>query len=99
MASRFHPDDPETGDPEEFLILQAAYETLSDPSAARHTMPVWKAAEPGALPIFEFSQFVNGIEGETNRRLGILSLLYNHCFGTWWAIEQLTILTDGTCRA
>jgi hypothetical protein len=29
------------------------------------------------MPIFELSEFVNGIDGEVNRRLGIVSLLYN----------------------
>ena len=29
------------------------------------------------MPIFESRDFVDGIEGEINRRLGVLSLLYN----------------------
>ena len=31
--------------------------------------------ESGTLPIFEMREFLDGIEGETNRRLGILALL------------------------
>ena len=77
MASRFHPDNPETGDPEKFLILQAAYETLSDPQRRAAYDANLLSREPGTLPIFELSEFVNGIEGEVNRRLGVLSLLYN----------------------
>jgi hypothetical protein len=77
MASRFHPDNPETGDPEKFLILRAAYETLSDPKRRAAYDASLQSRDPGTLPIFELSEFVNGIEGEMNRRLGILSLLYN----------------------
>jgi curved DNA-binding protein CbpA len=77
MASRFHPDNPETGDPEKFLTLQAAYETLSDPKRREAYDASLLSRDPGTIPIFELSEFVNGIEGEMNRRLGILSLLYN----------------------
>lgn len=34
-------------------------------------------AEPAVSPIFQLSEFVIGLEGEANRRLGILSLLYD----------------------
>jgi hypothetical protein len=77
MASRFHPDNPETGDPEKFLILQSAYEVLSDPKRRAIYDGSRQVKDSGTLPIFELSEFVNGIEGEVNRRLGILSLLYN----------------------
>jgi hypothetical protein len=77
MAGRFHPDNPETGDPEKFLILQAAYEVLSDPKRRGDYDTTRQMRDSAPLPIFELSEFVNGIEGEVNRRLGILSLLYN----------------------
>lgn len=77
MASRFHPDNPETGDPEKFLTLQAACETLSDPERRAAYDASLQSRETGTIPIFELSEFVNGIEGEVNRRLGVLSLLYN----------------------
>ena len=31
LAARFHPDNPETGDPEKFFLLKSAYDVLSDP--------------------------------------------------------------------
>ena len=77
MARRFHPDNPETGDPEKFLVLQAAHEILSDPKRRAAYDASLQSRDPGTLPIFELSEFVNGIEGELNRRLGVLSLLYN----------------------
>ena len=77
MAARFHPDNPETGDVEKFLLLKTAYEVLSDPDLraeydGRHKK---QAAEP--MPVFELKDFVTGVEAEGNRRLGVLCLLYN----------------------
>jgi curved DNA-binding protein CbpA len=77
MAGRFHPDNPETGDPEKFLLLNRAYSILSDPKARSAYDASREGKEVKPNPIFELREFVNGIEGETNRRLGVLSLLYN----------------------
>jgi hypothetical protein len=77
LVSRFHPDNPETGDPEKFLILQEAHAVLSDPARRAAYDASLQSKESGTLPIFELSEFVNGIEGENNRRLGIMALLYN----------------------
>src|SRR4030095_4023860 len=76
MAARFHPDNPVTGDPEKFLLLKHAYEVLSDPHRPAEYDAKRDNREIRANPIFEMSEFVNGIEGELNRRLGVLSLLY-----------------------
>ena len=76
MASRFHPDHPATGDSEKFLLLKHAYEVLSDPERRAEYDAKRESREVRPNPIFEMSEFVNGIEGETNRRLGVLSLLY-----------------------
>jgi hypothetical protein len=77
MASRFHPDNPETGDPEKFLLLKHAYEVLSDAERRAEYDAKHEARDTRPNPIFEMSEFVNGVEGEVNRRLGVLSLLYN----------------------
>ena len=77
MAQRFHPDNPETGDPERFLLLNQAYDVLSDPGRRAEYDASRQSHEPEADPIFELGAFVNGIEGETNRRLAILAILYN----------------------
>jgi len=76
MASRFHPDNPATGDPEKFLRLKRAYEVLTDPERRAEYDAKRENREVPANPIFEMSEFVNGIGGEINRRLGVLSLLY-----------------------
>lgn len=77
MAARFHPDNPETGDQEEFLRLKQAYDVLSDPILRGQYDGMRDAAEAGPMPIFELKDFVTGVQAEANRRLGVLSILYN----------------------
>jgi hypothetical protein len=77
MAARFHPDNPQTGDSERFLLLNDAYETLSDPEKRTQYDGARRVGECQPLPAFELKEFVDGIEGEQNRRLGVLCLLYN----------------------
>jgi hypothetical protein len=76
MAQRFHPDNPKTGNLERFLLLKRAYEVLSDPDRRAEYDLNHCAADPQPLPVFESEAFLYGIEGEMNRRLGVLSLLY-----------------------
>ena len=77
MASRFHPDNTESGDVEKFLALQQAYQVLSDAGARAEYDRSLAARETTALAVFGQRGFVEGLDGERNRRLGVLSLLYN----------------------
>jgi len=77
MAARFHPDNPETGDVEKFLLLERAYNVLSNPERRAEFDAVLEGQKNEPLPIFELKDFVEGVQGEANRRLGIMSLLYN----------------------
>ena len=76
MAARFHPDNPKSGNRERFLQLKEAFEVLSNPARRAHYDACRQAHEPAPLPIFQENLFVDGIEGEGNRRSGLLSLLY-----------------------
>ncbi|MGD0668641.1 MAG: DnaJ domain-containing protein [Bryobacteraceae bacterium] len=76
MASRFHPDNPRTGSLERFLLLREAYQTLSDAALRAEYDATRQCQPPEPMPVFWQKSFVDGIEGETNRRLGVLSLLY-----------------------
>src|SRR5579871_4065149 len=77
MAARFHPDNPQTGDSERFLLLNDAYDVLSDVEKRAIYDTARRVGEWQPLPAFELKEFVDGIEGEQNRRLGVLCLLYN----------------------
>ena len=77
MAARFHPDNAETGSLEKFLALKRAYEVLSDSVRRAEYDASRESQQAGPMPVFELKDFVEGIEGEANRRLGVLSLLYN----------------------
>jgi curved DNA-binding protein len=77
LVTRYHPDNPHTGNLNKFLRLRQAYETLSDPlkRASYDTSYSCRNVEP--LPIFELKEFTVGLEGEPNRRMGGLCLLYH----------------------
>jgi len=77
MAARFHPDNPETGDVEQFLRMKQAYTVLSDAVRRSEYDAQRDRQKNGTMPIFELKDFVTGVEAEANRRLGVLSLLYN----------------------
>jgi len=76
QAARLHPDNPDTGDAEKFFLLKQAYDILSNAErraeydASRKNV----AAEP--VPISTWVDFMDDIEGELNRRLALLALLY-----------------------
>ena len=77
MAARFHPDNPRTGSTEAFLLLKRAYEVLADPDRRAQYDQAQVIEDDAPLPIFELQDFVYGLKGEINRRLGVLALLYN----------------------
>ena len=78
LAARYHPDNPETGEAEKFLLLNEAYRTLSEfeTRVAYDVEYSKRRAEP--LRVFELKEFATGIDGESNRRMGVLCLLYSH---------------------
>ena len=77
LAARYHPDNPETGDTDQFVQLQKAYQVLSDPEARAQYDSALAQQSGQPMPVFEMKEFVVGINAEMNRRLGVLCLLYN----------------------
>jgi len=76
MAARFHPDNPQSGNQERFLQLSEAYRVLGDPERRAQYDSVRGAEPQRPLPVFQAKAFVDDKEGEANRRLGVLCLLY-----------------------
>ena len=77
LASRYHPDNPDTGDMEKFLLLTEAFEVLSDPARRVAYDLTRQTHESPSSPAFESIDYMDGVEGEVNRRLVVLSLLYS----------------------
>lgn len=77
LAARYHPDNPETGNMELFLLLKRAHEILSDPQLRLQYDALRKARLEEPLSVFSLKEFAKGIDGEANRRMGVLCLLYN----------------------
>lgn len=95
FASRYHPDNPLTGDAKTFLRITQAWEVLSDP--VRRTEYNAFRQSPEFADRFRLCrrEFFDGIEGEQLRRLAVLCHLYRQAanklpglFGR--DLEQLT---------
>lgn len=77
LASRFHPDNPETGDPEKFFLLKTAYDTLSDPERRSEYDRDYEREVPShQAPLSDCVDFMDQVQGELNRRLAVLAVLY-----------------------
>ncbi|SRR5581483_2572219 len=77
LAGRYHPDNSETADVQRFLLLKEAYRVLSDPEERAAYDCTYHARRLEPLDVFNLKDFTAGIDGESNRRMGILCLLYN----------------------
>jgi curved DNA-binding protein len=77
LAMRVHPDNAETGSLDKFLLLQKAFETLTDPERRATYDAAYQQRDGSPISLFELKEFAIGVDGEANRRLGVLCLLYN----------------------
>jgi curved DNA-binding protein CbpA len=77
LAQRFHPDNRDTGNAEQFRLLSEAYQVISDPERrakydlvhAQQRQDRWRLVSTGA-------QAENDFEGEELTRLTVLEVLY-----------------------
>lgn len=83
LASRFHPDNPNTGDPETFLRITEAYETLSSPVKRAQYNVLRQCLRSGTRFRLRGREFFDGVRGEQNRRLAALCLLYRQRISTY----------------
>lgn len=87
LATRFHPDNPKSGDADKFTVLKNAYDVLADPTRrAKYDMAREKEG-PQFVPLSSSIDFMDQIEGELNRRLAILAVLYYRRRTNPWSPE------------
>lgn len=77
LAGRCHPDNPATGDVERFIRLKQAYEVLSRPELRAAYDEEYQLQQSLPVEVFNMQEFAIGIDGESNRRMGLLCLLYD----------------------
>ena len=77
LAGRCHPDNPHTGDVGRFLRLKEAYEVLIDPDRRADYDEEYNLQQFLPVEVFNLQDFATGIDGESNRRMGLLCLLYH----------------------
>ncbi len=77
LAGRCHPDNPHTGDVERFLRLKQAYEVLINPERRAAYDEEYNVQQTLPVEVFNMQDFATGIDGESNRRMGLLCLLYH----------------------
>ena len=75
LASRLHPDNLETGHAENFHLLKTAYDVLSNP-AARAEYDAKRRQDSPQQPLSATVDFMDALDGEVNRRLAVLAVLY-----------------------
>ncbi len=76
LAARLHPDNSETGDEENFRLLKAAYDVLADPRRRSEYDTARSKTQPAPEPLAATIDFMDVMEGELNRRLAVLAVLY-----------------------
>lgn len=76
LAARFHPDNPESGDAEKFNVLRDIYDVLSDPTR-RATYDLARERDgQNFVPFSSTIDFMDQMDGELNRRLALMAVLY-----------------------
>jgi len=76
LAARLHPDNPESGNPEMFRLLKVAYDTLSNSSRRAEYDTACRREASELKPLSNSVDFLDSLEGELNRRLAVLAVLY-----------------------
>ena len=76
LAARYHPDNPATGNADLFHRVKTAYDVLSNPERRAKYDAARKVEMNSAAPLSSTIDFMDDIEGEINRRLALLAVLY-----------------------
>ncbi len=76
LAARLHPDNAETGHEENFRLLKAAYDVLADPRRRSEYDAARAKSQAAPEPLATSIDFMDVMDGELNRRLAVLAVLY-----------------------
>ncbi len=76
LATRLHPDNPQSGDAEMFHQLKTAYDVLSHPERRAEYDATRKREPVHVAPLSTSIDFMDSLDGELNRRLAVLAVLY-----------------------
>jgi curved DNA-binding protein len=76
LAGRLHPDNPDSGDPEMFRLLKMAYDTLSNPASRAEYDSMCRREVAEETPLSNSIDFLDHVDGELNRRIALLAVLY-----------------------
>ncbi|MGA7339467.1 MAG: J domain-containing protein [Terracidiphilus sp.] len=76
LATRLHPDNPESGDAEMFHLLKTAYDVLSHPDRRADYDATRRRQPCQPIPLSTSIDFMDSLDGELNRRLAVLAVLY-----------------------
>ena len=76
LAARYHPDNPVSGNPDQFATLTQAYDVLSNPARRAQYDAERVREQDEVTPLSSTIDFMDQLEGETNRRLALMALLY-----------------------
>jgi curved DNA-binding protein len=76
LAARLHPDNSETGHEENFRLLRVAYDVLADPRRRAEYDATRSRTQAPPEPLASSIDFMDELEGELNRRLAVLAVLY-----------------------
>jgi curved DNA-binding protein len=87
LATRYHPDHPETGNADKFHLLRTAYDVLADPDRRAEYDAERENQAPKLPPLSTSIDFMDSLDGELNRRLAVLAVLYFRRRGTPYAPE------------
>src|SRR5579862_8682956 len=74
LAARLHPDNGQTGNAAKFQLVKAAYDVLSNSMRRREYDA--KRKEMLVRPLSNSIDFMDQLEGEANRRMAVLAVLY-----------------------
>src|ERR1700689_5125546 len=76
LAARLHPDNSETGHEENFRLLRIAYDVLADPRRRSEYDATRSRTQAPPEPLASSIDFMDALDGELNRRLAVLAVLY-----------------------